>query len=266
MNLLKPILLAALPLVIVAGVGAGAYFVVASDDDEIDLTNGVELAPGRVSCEVFNVARGYKYTTTVVLNLHDRPPGMEAGGTDTYRPEGFTFTSVIDGEVQGTEAVHAHIVYPEQNNQEADYIAMIKTDTLYSMLPGGEWTSAKLSESQFQIPYIPNVACNALAPDLFLSDIEGTPEEINGIAATRYHFEPLVTDFNGNHPAFGAGSDAGRFVKEFTGDIWIAEDGGYLLKMDLVGLGQYENGRVLEVDFAYEMTDVNAKIEIKAPI
>jgi len=265
MNLLTRLMLFAAPAVIVAGSAAAAYFLLVDGggDDVPDLAD-IAVPPGRVSCEVFNVARGYRYHTVVVLNLHDRPEGMEAGGTDQYRPEGFIFTNDITGEVSGTTAVKAHVVLPEQP-QESDYILV--DDVLYSKaLSTDPWSSKPASESQFSIPYIPNQACNALSPDIFLTGLQGTPDVVNGFEATKYHFEDLETDLPDRHPGFGPGSDPANFVNNFSGDIWVADEGGYLIKMDMVGLGAYENGRPLEVDFFYEMSDVNAKITIVAPI
>ena len=45
----------------------------------------------------------------------------------------------------------------------------------------------------------------------------------------------------------------------------MAEVGGYIVKVDLLGQGTYENGRGLELSIAYELSDVNADVRVEAP-
>lgn len=259
MNTLRYVLLGFVPVAIVAAAAIFTYRAV-TDDGAPDLSE-IRVEPGRVSCDMFQVARGYRYHTVVVLDLKQRPEGVDPGG-DPDQATPFMFTQDIVGDVQGTEAIYANVVYPEATQQQ-EFIAI--GDTIYRSVEQSPWEPADLG-TDFQVPYVPGAMCNAIAPDLFFGEMEGTPEFVNGISARKYTFEELRSDFPDRHPSFGPSSDAAQYVNVFQGDIWVADVGGYVVKVDLVGIGEYPNGRQLEVDYYYELYDVNAKIEIKPPI
>jgi hypothetical protein len=259
MSTLRSTLLVAIPVLAAVLVGVATYMIVSGGDDPPDL-NKIQVEEGRVSCEMFEIARGYRYDTVVVYDLKDRPEDMEP--TDPYGPEGLLFTNIIEGDVQSAEAIHLTIELPE-NEQSQEWV-VLGDEELYQSVNGAQWQS--LNPGEYQVPYVPGAACNALAPDLFLSSMEGTSEMVNEIPATKYHFDALESDFPDRHPSFGAQSDMAVYVNTFAGDVWVAEEGGYIVKMDLVGVGHYENGRELRLEYSYELSDVNANIKIKAPI
>jgi hypothetical protein len=260
---MRTALFIALPVAIVAAVALGAYLVVAGDDDKPDLS-AIRTEPGRVSCEMFQVARGYRFEARVQIDLKDRPPEITPVPGEEYRDEGIIQTNELTGAVKGVEAFYVNNLYVEEPVRQ-EYIVI--GETFYNSTDGEPWTTKPLSESGITISYIPGAACNGIAPDLFLSDLQGVPEEVNGIPAVRYHFDNLETDLPDRDPSsFGPQSDVARFVNNFEGDVWVAEEGKYVIKMDLFGRGEYPNGRVLEVSWSYELSDVNAKVEINPPI
>jgi hypothetical protein len=259
----KMLPLLAIPLIVAVLAGAAAYYFVTKDDGPPDLSS-IRVEPGRVSCEVFSVAQGYRYTARTLLELGERPEGVPAEGGDTYDRKGWQHIDEIAAEVQGSDRIRARVSQPV-DGQDAEYV--IIGETVYFADPqSGQWTSQPLADSGFSVPYTPGASCSALAPDLRLSEMEGTPDTVNGIAATKYHFDSLKSDMPDRHPSFGPGSDAARYVDEFSGDVWVAQVGGYILKMDVRGTGHYETQRELHIEVAYELANVNEPVRVSPPI
>jgi hypothetical protein len=217
---------------------------------------------GRINCEGFNVMKGYRYTSTVTLDLKERPAEIEASGGDTYRPDRFEHTQIMDGEVEPPDAIKVTVSQPVQD-QTVNYVFV--DGRVYFAFGGQPWDSKSEAEAKTPVPYPPVQMCNAIGRDLYLDQLQGTPEEVNGIQATKYHVENLQSEWPDNHPSFTASSDVSRYVSNFTGDIWVADEGHYIVKIDISGAGQYENGRGLEVIYSYELFDVDKDIDIKPP-
>ena len=232
------------------------------DDD--DGFADIVVAEGRVSCEAFVRVRSYNYRTDVVLDLAARAPSMD--DSDGRRPDAFLHERTIRGSfADGNYAIV--IAAPPGQAASSDTVLTVFEDTAF-FLVNDRWTSRPLAGLQsFPVPYLPSDTCKALAPDLFLSGLASVPETISGISAQKYHFDSLESDLPDNHPSFGAGSDAARFVNVYSGDVWVADEGGYIVKMALSGTGQYDNGRELTVEISYELSNINdSSIQIGPPI
>lgn len=233
------------------------------DDDSGVTFADIVVAEGRVSCEAFLQARSYNFHTEVTIDLADREPGMD--DSDGYRASGFLTTSIVDGAFEDGNyevVISARPTSPAQG----ETVMVVFGDTLFFVLGGG-WQSRPLNELEsFPVPYLPADTCRALAPDLFLSDVASVSETVSGISAQKYHFDSLETDIPDRHPSFGPQSDAARFVNVYSGDVWVADEGGYIVKMDLSGTGQYENGRELTIEIAYDLSNINSgSIRIQPP-
>jgi hypothetical protein len=116
------------------------------------------------------------------------------------------------------------------------------------------------------IPFPPGETCAGLADDLDLTQMEGEPEAVDGVAGMKYEIEGLEPTVLSNMPSIGAGADAVQIIEEYNGTIWIA-NAGYISKLDLAGHGEYEGGRrAFDVSFFFEFSDVNdVDVEIVAP-
>jgi hypothetical protein len=95
-------------------------------------------------------------------------------------------------------------------------------------------------------------------PASFLSGVTGAVEtgveDVNGLAATRYTFDQR---------AFGP-----LPASESTGEMWIASDGGYLVRYLLTTIGTAEyfgEGNEGTLTFDYQLNDVNAAPAIDLP-
>lgn len=213
----------------------------------------VTVEPGRVSCEAFHQFESYRYRTEVVLDLEERDPSMEP--SDPYGRDAFKFTQVVEGAVQQGDRIEATLESPELEGPGTSVIVI--EDIVWISL-AGDWTARPLTEiDAFPIPYLPEDTCNAIAPDIDVSGLTGTPEMVGEIASQKYHFDAFQSDLPDRHPSFTPQSDAARIVNDYEGDIWIADEGSYVSKLDITGMGTYENGRQLTFSIFLELSDIN---------
>ena len=112
---------------------------------------------------------------------------------------------------------------------------------------------------------MPLHACNAIAPDLSLSDLPSTLEDVNGIASRTYQLE-VPNEFFGRHPNFQRSSDAARLIETVTVDVSVAEDGNYPTRLSVKGSGEYSDGYQVLAEVGYELANLNSPdIEIEPP-
>ena len=223
----------------------------------------IQVPPGGISCDAFALADSYRWNAQVVLDLKPRDPSLP--NTDGYGPEGFIATQNLQGAAQAPDKLQVSATSQELNPKGSSYVKI--GGTLWFEDSAGAWASRPVSDSDFSIPYIPSDTCNAIEPDIRLDGLTGAPEMVGEIASRKYHFDSLKSDMPDHHPSFGPGSDPARFVNVFAGDIWVADDGGYISKMDLGGIGRYENGRELVIRVFYELLSVNdGSVDIQPPV
>lgn len=222
----------------------------------------VQVPPGGISCDAFALADSYRWNAEVVLDLKPRDPSLP--NTDGYGPEGFVATQDLQGAAQAPDRLQATSTSKELNPKGSSFVRI--GATLWFQDSTGAWASRTVSDADFSIPYIPSDTCSAVQPDISLDGLTGAPEMVGAIASHRYHFDSLKSDLPDRHPSFGPGSDVARVVNVYAGDIWVADDGGYISKMDLGGIGRYENGRELVIRVFYELLGVNdGSVDIQPP-
>lgn len=222
----------------------------------------VQVPPGGISCDAFDLADSYRWNAQVVLDLKAQDPSLPS--TDGYGPEGFIATQDLQGAAQAPDKLQVTTTTHELSPEGSSYVSI--GETLWFENSDGAWASRSASEAGFSIPYIPSDTCKAVQPDIHLDGLTGAPEMVGEIASHKYHFDSLKSDLPDRHPSFGPGSDAARIVNVFAGDIWVADDGGYISKMDLGGIGHYENGRELVIRVFYELLGVNdGSVDIQPP-
>ena len=117
------------------------------------------------------------------------------------------------------------------------------------------------------VPFWPIFTCRALAPDVDTTKLgPSQAETINGIPSQKYSFTNMTSDFIARHPDFGAGSQAGHYVHNLSGSVWVAEKGNLITKLDLAADGQYPTGQKITVTMKFELSDLGADIKVRAPI
>lgn len=98
-----------------------------------------------------------------------------------------------------------------------------------------------------------------LDPNELVEGLEGTKlvekgETVNGIVTDHYQIDE-------NSKAFGDVKE----VKSASGDIWIAQDGGYLVRLDAEVIGTDEADIEGTFTIQYDLTDVNMVESIELP-
>ncbi len=223
----------------------------------------VQVPPGGISCDAFALADSYRWNAEVLFDLKPRDPSLP--DTDGYGAGGFTATQDLQGAAQGPDKMQVTMTSKELNPEGSSVLRI--GNTLWFQTSTGAWDSRPANEASFSIPYVPADTCNAVQPDIHLDGLTGAPELVGQIASHKYHFDSLTSDLPDRHPSFGPGSDAARFVNVYAGDIWVADDGGYISKIDLSGIGRYDNGRELVIRVFYELLGVNdGSVDIKPPV
>lgn len=103
-----------------------------------------------------------------------------------------------------------------------------------------------------------NLLAETWEPAGFLTPLLGaeetSPETVNGVAAAHYTFDER---------AFGL-SD----IAQSTGDVWVASEGGYIVKYLLTTEGEadyFGEGAEGRLTWNYQLTDVNASLAIEIP-
>jgi len=66
---------------------------------------------------------------------------------------------------------------------------------------------------------------------------------------------------------FGPNSDMAILMQTMDAEVWLAEEGGWPVKMDLQSKGLYVDGHQLQIRIHVELSDVNDKdIKVEPPI
>ena len=125
----------------------------------------------------------------------------------------------------------------------------------------GNWRESDLAS----IDYQPLPICRAVIPNLGLAAAEPQPEKVGKASALRYAF-PRTASGAALAGIFGPGSDTASLITEAAIDLWLAEKGGWPLRLEIRGSGRYPNGRELRLELWLELRDVNSGgIEVKPP-
>lgn len=167
------------------------------------------------------------------------------------------------GEVEGQDRISAVIRQGEGRGGFTEGQTVAIEDEMWALL-AGNWSSVGLRPNP--IPYAPLATCNAIAPDLQLSDAPSTPEDVNGIPTLHYEVE-VPNEFYARHVNFGIGGDEAQLIETVTVDVWIAENANYPVKVLVKGVGDYPDGSQILSEVGYEISDINATdIEITPPV
>ena len=220
-------------------------------------TLNVTVEPGKVTCEPLGLFDSYRFHSIHTLELEELDPSLPE--SDYERP-GYKMAWDVEGAVEGTDRVEALISYPLADWPNLGVVAIGET---YWRNVVNRWTEESGPQTFL---YEPLSLCSSLAPDLDLNGLTGEPDAVGEVEARRYHFDALPSDFAKRSEYLGPGSDAGSLISDYEVDVWVAEEGSYLVGMDITGVGTYENGRKFSIRFFYEVEDINDKgIQIVPP-
>ncbi|MCO6452278.1 MAG: hypothetical protein J5I90_15975 [Caldilineales bacterium] len=182
---------------------------------------------------------------------------FESAYTKADNPYGFNMSMRMDG-VQTVE--------DDPNVPESVQFYMVDDASYIGF--GDQWLTTTREESGLED--VPSFIGSAddIVNDLDQLNREGK-EKVNGIDTVHYSFEDplLLSEF------FGQGADEGD-VTSLRGDIWVAEDGNYVVKVSFTAAAtgvpstDDEGNEVIadeEVTWTFEVYEVNSDVEITVP-
>jgi hypothetical protein len=137
-------------------------------------------------------------------------------------------------------------------------VAVVQTaDQVYTLAAGAPCVA--VSADQFSAD-MGNSFAELANPDTFLGSLEGAElagsGEINGVEALHYTFDE---------------SDITQSASQFdslTGNIYVAQDGGYVVKLEMEGTGSMAGAAGMQngtIRLTLDVLDVNQSFEITAP-
>lgn len=156
-------------------------------------------------------------------------------------PDSFDMTMGIAGE-------EAHLIQIGDEAWVDDGSGWVATDPSEGDLtPFGDPTD-------FAIDFLPNEV---------LSNAKTSSEKVGGVETTHYHFDKASLEA----VAQEMGEDTADFaeIDEMTLDVWMAE-GNIPVKFNVDVTGKDADGGNLGLQMEFELTDINADINIERPI
>jgi hypothetical protein len=211
--------------------------------------------------------QSYRYAAEIVLEVKDPPATAAAAAgeaTPPQAPPAFKFTSIIIGDVEDGANTYVHV--SNDAGGGPTITAVVEDEGRIWLQRDGIWTEQP-SGGRSLVPYRPSTLCAALAPDVNTAVMSATTEEVAGIEALRIAVSDFAPEFAARAPDFGPGSDVAGYVDDYSGTIWVAKQGGYIMKIDLVGEGAYDNGAPLVVAVKYEISLMGSNdIKVEPPV
>ena len=186
--------------------------------------------------------------------------GFDANWKRAGNPEGFD----IEVHMTGLEAADS------ASDDSSDMSVLMVGDKVYANFGDNTWLSNTRDQAPLdQLPYF------FANPEAIVPPLDGLhkvgAETVNGVEAIHYSFD----DSRVFDRFFTAVDDAAKGrVSSSRGDIWVAADGGYLLKMAFAATADDKpvrnaSGAIVPgtetLEWSYERYDLNADFEIAPP-
>jgi hypothetical protein len=128
---------------------------------------------------------------------------------------------------------------------------------------GDNWVEGK---PQFELGDLsPTSLLEELEPEQ-LRLLKPTKETVNGVDSLRYSIDQAdIEALRGLGALLGEGEALEGLPEEFHIDLWLAEDGGWPVRMTMTARGAID-GEEISLDFSLDITDVNdPSIKIEPP-
>lgn len=215
--------------------------------------------PAVASCGAINDIAAYRYTIRVKFKSPAFRPTTNEGGIVSQINQLLT-RLFENAELDGAFiAPDRSSVVLKTKNEELE----VRTIGDRSWLRIGSLWQEQASPGN-DVVLSPRSICDNIAGGLApaLEGIEPQEETVNGIESRRYHLdkanlEDLVTLF----PAA-----AGEVPQQFSGDVWLAKDGNWPVRLRLMAATTDEQGKPVSLEMFMEFRDINdPDIEIEPP-
>jgi hypothetical protein len=218
------------------------------------------LAP----CQALQALKTYRYSVDLKL---ESPEPAEAPAEPRPTPT-VTLTRQFDGPFSSEYAAETSFVAPDRIStivtvDSGTPLAEISIGGQGWVQLAGNWIPA---QNPVNTPYEPVVVCEAVLPDLDLSQAEPQEEEVNGVKSLHYTL-PQVHSEQAWAKIFGPESDLDILFKTLDVDLWLAEKGGWPVRMEIRSSGFYADGRELRAHLLVDLRDANSDdIQVEPPL
>ena len=214
-------------------------------------------------CQTLVEAKTYRYVSKVTL---ESPEATETPSDAMPLPSP-TLTRPFTGPFTFQYDVEADVVAPDRfaftittAGAEPFGVVIIGQET-WSQFQGAWEVSQPVSIGYEAIPI-----CEAILPELNLSQAEPKTEDIDGVKTLHYSFARNASP-EGVGKVFGPGSDMELLIHTLDVDLWTSTDGNELVRLEFQGKGLYSDGRPLTVHVVLDVRDINDdSIKVEAPI
>jgi hypothetical protein len=254
------LLVLGLVLVLAAACGGGG-----SDNSSPtpQVTGGPPGAATAAPCQMLVEADTYRYVAKVTL---DSPETTETPSEDLPLPSP-TLTRPFTGPFLFQYDVEATVVAPDRfaytittAGAEPFGVVVIGQDT-WAQFDGNWRVSQPVSVGYQAIPI-----CEAILPELDLSQAQPESEDIDGTKTRHYSFARNASP-EGVGKVFGVGSDMDLLIDTLDVDLWLSEDDDSLVRLEAQGKGLYSDNRPLMVRVVLDVRDIDDDdVKVEAPI
>jgi len=129
---------------------------------------------------------------------------------------------------------------------------------------GDNWVEG---EPEFQLgDFSPGSLLEELGPEQ-LRLLKPSNETVNGVDSLRYDIDQAdVETLRSLGALLGQGGGLENLPAEFNVGLWLAEDGGWPVRVTMTARGVMDSGDEMSIDFSMDVTDVNdPDIKIEPP-
>lgn len=218
------------------------------------------LAP----CRALQAFETYRYSANLKLESpepSESPPELQPTPTSALTRAftgPFAFEYDIDGSFVAPDRFQAWIT----GDGNSFGLIVIGSQSWIQTEPEGRWTP---TTEPYQMPYKPLDICEAVLPDLDVSQAQPQEEKLNDVKALHYTFSQVHSE-QAWAKIYGPGSDLDILLKKLDVDLWLAEKDKWPVRMEIRSSGLYGDERELRARILADVRDTNSDdIRVEPP-
>lgn len=223
-----------------------------------------QQATTSAACQALASLDKYRYVSNVSL---ESPEEFAPSGEGEPTPA-TTMTREFTGPFLFEYNIDASLVSPDRVSAEmrvgvGEPFNIIIVGDRHWITVGSDWQEVG---AQYVVPYRPLEICNAIFPEIDLSQAQGEKESVNGVSALHYTFAGTPSG-QAMASIFGPESDMDILFQDMNVEVWVTEKDGWPVKMDIQTSGLYGDRRELTGHLQIELRDISkGDITVEPPI
>jgi hypothetical protein len=202
------------------------------------------------------------------------PPAQALADLTSYRLE-MRFT-LEGGDTEGMGALSMNLegafVAPDRSQTNVSaHLGDLELGEEAITIGDQSWVKAGDSwveeEPQFDLGDLSPASLLADFDPAQLRVLKPSQETVNGVKSLRYSIDRAdIESLSGLSSLFGSDENLVDLPEQFDISLWLAEDGGWPVRITMTAQGAIESGGEISLDFSLDITDVNDPgIKIEAP-